>query len=194
MVYGVKQFHKYLVGRKFTFVTDHRPLLKILGPYEGVPTLAASRLQRWALLLSAYNDKLKFKSEVDNKEADLLCKLPIPMKVIDPNEEIYHVEYCDQLPVTATEIARETQRDTILRKAYEYTRSGWRISEDQCLEPYARRSTELSIHNGCLLWGSRVIIPRALRTVVAEEIHNGWTSWSSQDEGFSEELHLVAQS
>ena len=118
------------MSREFTFVTDHRPLLKILGPYEGVPTLAAARLQRWALLLSAYNDKLKFKSGVENKEADLLCKLPIPMKVIDPNEEIYHVEYCDQLPVTATEIARETQRDTILRKAYEYIRSGWRISEN----------------------------------------------------------------
>ena len=71
LVYGVKQFHKYLVGREFTLITDHRPLLKILGPYEGVPTLAAARLQQWALLLSAYNYKLKFKSGVDNKEADL---------------------------------------------------------------------------------------------------------------------------
>ena len=41
---------------------------------------------------------------------------------------------------------------------------------DPCLEPYARRSTELSIDNGCLLWESRVIIPKALRTPVAEEI------------------------
>ena len=161
------------MGREFTLVTDHRPLLKILGPYEGVPTLAAARLQRWAPLLSAYNYNLKFKSGVDNKKADLLSRLPIPMQVIDPNEEIYHVDFCDQVPVTVTEIARETQRDPILRKAYEYIRSGWRTSGDQCLEPYARRSTELSIDNGCLLWGSRVIIPRALRTVVAEEIHNG---------------------
>ena len=81
--------------------------------------------------------------------------------MIDPNEEIYHVDYCDQLPVTATEIARETQRDStateiaretqrdsILRKAYEYTQSGWRTSEDPCLEPYARQSTDLSIDNG----------------------------------------------
>ena len=172
LVYAVKQFHKYLVDREFTLFTDHRPLLKILGPYEGVATLAAARLQRWVLLLSAYNCNLKFKSGVDNKEADLLSRLPIPMQVIDPNEEIYHVDYCDQLPVTATKIARETQRDPILRKAYEYTRSEWRTSEDSRLEPYARRSTELSIDNGCLLWGSRVIIPRALRTVVAEKIHD----------------------
>ena len=108
LVYEVKQFYKYLVGREFTLFTDHRPLLKILGRYEGVPTLAVTRLQRRALLLSAYNYKLEFKSGVDNKEADLLTRFPIPMQVLDSNEEIYHVDYCDQLPVTATEIARET--------------------------------------------------------------------------------------
>ena len=168
----MKQFHKYLVGKEFTLDTDNRPLLKIVGPYEGVPTFTEARLQRWALHLSAYNYQLKFKSGVDNKDADLLSRLPIPMQIIDPNEEIYHVDYCDQLPATTTEIARETQRDPILRKAYEYTQSGWRTSRDPCLETYARRSTELSINNGWLLWGTRVTLSKALRTVVAEEIHN----------------------
>ena len=140
LVYGMKQFHKYLVSGEFTLVTDHRPLLKILGPYEGVPTLAAARLQRRALLLSAYKYKLMFKSRVDDKAADLLSRLPIPMQVIDLNEEIYHVDYYDQLRVTATEIARKTQRDSILRKVYEYTRCGWRTSGDPCLESYARQS------------------------------------------------------
>ena len=84
-----------------------------VGPYEGVPTLTAARLQRWALHLSAYNDQLKFKSGVDNKDADLLSRLPIPMQMIDPNEEIYHVDYCNQLPATTTEIARETLDETL---------------------------------------------------------------------------------
>ena len=106
----------------------------------------------------------------------------------------YHVDYCDQLPVTATEIAKETQRDPILRKAYEYTRSGWRTSGDPCLGSYARRSTELSIDNGCLLWGSRVIIPRALRTVVAEEIYDEHLGVVRMKALAIEKLHLVAQS
>jgi len=54
LVYGVPKFHQYLYERKFTLCTDHKPLTTILGPKKGIPTLAAARLQRWALILSAY--------------------------------------------------------------------------------------------------------------------------------------------
>ena len=48
LIFGVKQFYKYLVGRLFTLITDNRPLLKILGLKKEVPSVAAARLQRWA--------------------------------------------------------------------------------------------------------------------------------------------------
>ncbi len=54
LVYGVKHFHQYLYGRQFTLVTDHKPLTTILNPRKGIPSLAAARLQRWAMILSAY--------------------------------------------------------------------------------------------------------------------------------------------
>ena len=44
LVYGVMKFQAYLYGRKFTLVTDHKP---IFGPRKGVPAVAAARLQRW---------------------------------------------------------------------------------------------------------------------------------------------------
>ena len=115
LAYEVKQYHKYL---EQTIDVD----LKILGQYEGVPTLAVARLQQWELLFIAYSYKLKFKSGVDKKYADLLSRLPKPMQAIDPNKEIHNGGYCDQLPVTPTKIARKTQRNPVLRKAY--TRSG----------------------------------------------------------------------
>ena len=40
----MKYFHQYLYGRRFTLITDHKPLMTILGPKTGVPLLAAVRL------------------------------------------------------------------------------------------------------------------------------------------------------
>ncbi len=47
LIYGVRKFHTYLYGRKFTMVTDHKPLTSILGHRKGVSAVAVARLQRW---------------------------------------------------------------------------------------------------------------------------------------------------
>lgn len=49
IIFGIKQFRCYLYGRRFTIITDHRPLKWILSLKD--PT---SRLARWALLLAEY--------------------------------------------------------------------------------------------------------------------------------------------
>ena len=46
LIYRVRHFYKYLMEKKFTLLTDHRPLLRILEAKERVPTLSAARLQR----------------------------------------------------------------------------------------------------------------------------------------------------
>ena len=47
LVLRVTKYHSFLYGRKITLVTDHKPLLAILGPQSGIPPLAAARMQRW---------------------------------------------------------------------------------------------------------------------------------------------------
>ena len=54
LVFGIRKFHKYIYGWHFTLVTDHKPLLAMLGPKKSLPTLAAARLQHWAILLLGY--------------------------------------------------------------------------------------------------------------------------------------------
>ena len=44
LIFGIRKFHLYLYGRKFTLITDHKPFLAILGPKKGIPSLAAAKL------------------------------------------------------------------------------------------------------------------------------------------------------
>ena len=104
LVFGVKKFHQYLYGRKFTLITDHKPLLAILGPKKGIPPLAAARLQRWAILLSAYNYDIQFKSTSTHANADGLSRLPISdTMTADQSVEVslFNVAQINSLPVTA---------------------------------------------------------------------------------------------
>ena len=86
LVFGVKKFHD-LYARPFTLVTDLKPLLAIAGPKKGVPTLAAARMQRWALILAAYQHELQFRSIDEHKNADMLSRLPLKEEDFTASEE-----------------------------------------------------------------------------------------------------------
>lgn len=51
--------------------------MTILGPKKGIPTLSAARLQRWALILSAYQYDIIFRQTQDHANADGLSRLPV---------------------------------------------------------------------------------------------------------------------
>ena len=56
---------------------DHKPLIAILGPKRGLPTLAAARLQRWAILLATYQYDIEFRSTKEHSNADAFSRLPL---------------------------------------------------------------------------------------------------------------------
>ena len=65
-----------------------------------------------------------------------------------------------------------TDCDPTLAKVKQFTQKGWPASiRDGQLHPYWARRNEISIEDGVLLWGSRVIIPPQARGRVVEEAH-----------------------
>ena len=55
IIFGIKKFHKFIFGRKVTIVTDHKPLLGLFGEHKAIPEHASPRVQRWAIVLAAYD-------------------------------------------------------------------------------------------------------------------------------------------
>ena len=111
LVFGVRRFHQYLYGRPFTLVTDHRPLCKIFGSKQGIPPMAAARMQRWALILSAYQYIIEHINGTANNCADCMSRLPLSEQAPDSAEKIHVVVQMDDMPITATQIAKESKRD-----------------------------------------------------------------------------------
>ncbi|KFD60664.1 hypothetical protein M514_27173 [Trichuris suis] len=78
LMFGVKKFHQYLFGRHFTAVTDHKALLGLLATNKPTPTVTATRMLRWRLLLSAYDIQLLYRCGKSMGSADGLSRVPLP--------------------------------------------------------------------------------------------------------------------
>ena len=172
LVYGVTKYHMYLYGKpRFILVTDHKPLLAILGPKAGLPTLVAARLQRWAIILAAYNYTLEYRSTTNMGNADALSRLPVDEAPESNTSTILLIETCN-VPLKASNIAYHTKQDPILVKVLQDLMTGRDtfVNHDDC-KPYKAVWSELSVEQDCILRGSRVVIPNSLRERVLEEIH-----------------------
>ena len=109
VVFGVKKFHKFLYGREFTLYTDHKPLTAILGQKREIPPLAAARLQRWALILAAYQYNIQYKPTKEHGNADGLSRLPLQTEeVVETEATVFNIKQMEALPVTVAEIKRGT--------------------------------------------------------------------------------------
>ena len=173
LVFGVKKFHQYLYRRKFTLVTDHQPLIVILGPKKGIPSLAAARLQQWAIILSAYDYIIKYKSTHTHCNADGLSRLPLPSSDTPSGRgvSIFNVGQVQALPVTFRDVQKATRRDKTLSKVFTSVQNGWPEQVPDEIKPYKMRQNEIGIECDCLMWGIRVIVSESLQAKVPKSLH-----------------------
>jgi len=68
---------KYLVGKHFVLVTDHKPLVGVFAEDKPISAMASARIQRWALTLAAYDYTIRYRTGKSNGNADALSRLPL---------------------------------------------------------------------------------------------------------------------
>ena len=104
----------------------------------------------------------------------MLSRLPLPespIKIPDPGETILLMEALDSSVITASQIKTWTAKDPVLAKVKDMLLQGQRPPVTDEFKPFRSRFTELSVHDGCILWGNRVVIPPRGRLKMVEQLH-----------------------
>ena len=82
VVFGCERYHLYVMGSRFTVVTDHKPLVSIYNNPQSNPP---ARIKRWTLRLQRYDMTVVYRPGKDNP-ADYLSRHP------DPHPKAYRAE------------------------------------------------------------------------------------------------------
>ena len=206
IIFAVKKWHKYISGRPFKVITDHKPLLGLFGENKAIPEHASARVQRWALILAAHSYSLEYKPGSTN-EADVLSRLPVhkgQRQTTQTPKEIQELfQLIEKTPLDYKQIAQETIKDETLKQVYNKVLTGWAGESNEALKPFHTRKDELSIEKGCILWGVRVIIPVTLREQVLSLLHEShvgmarmkaqaraWVWWPKIDADIEQNVRL----
>ena len=105
------------------------------------------------------------KSEL-RANADMLSRLPDSDETTGEELSIYNVPCVNDIPVGAINIATETRKDTILAQVCDYVMAEWPNYVSNELKLYFMKRNELSMEQGWLLWGYRVVIPPKFQYVL----------------------------
>ena len=93
--------------------SDHKPLQFLFSETKPVPTMASSRIQRWALTLSAYNYQMVFRPGKNQGNADGLSRLPLaeaPEEVPTPGDTILMLQAFSDMSSVVTYSSLDRQR------------------------------------------------------------------------------------
>ncbi|XP_048247554.1 uncharacterized protein K02A2.6-like [Haliotis rufescens] len=176
IVFGIKKFHQYLFGRKFQLLSDHKPLMGLLDAEKGIPVMASARLRRWALMLAAYDYSIVYKPGSKLANADCLSRLPLQTSVSVPpvpGDTIMLLENMAEFPVNVRQIQFWTRKDPLLARVKKLVECGFpeNLKPDTELKPYIQKKTELSVQDGVILWGNRVVVPPQGRKQCVDVLH-----------------------
>nr|KAG5692412.1 hypothetical protein BaRGS_032465 [Batillaria attramentaria] len=185
IIYGLRKFYQYLYGRQFILVTDHKPLTALFGPKKGTPLLAANRLARWTLWLNQFDYTIEYRKTADHGNADALSRLPSGDDIDFDREEsgedtdmvcAIRVLSLQVKPFDSNILRQESGKDPVIATVMRYVREGWPLKHAEINEEvrkFQKLSDSLSICHGCLIYGTRVVIPQSLQPKILDLLHIG---------------------
>ena len=172
IVWACERFNLYIFGRKFEIESDHQPLECIYGP----KSKPSARIERWVLRLQGYDFKVIYRPGKNNI-ADALSRLNNKQNYFvrrSAQDELFYVVQAN-IPhaLTIEEIEREAENDEEIIKLQKCISTGDWTKEGELLSIYRHVKSELTCCGFLILRGTRIVIPRRLRSKVVDLAHEG---------------------
>ena len=174
IVFALEKWNQFTFGREVKVYTDHKPLASISKkPLDRAP----KRLQGMLLRAMAYDIDVQYLRGKDNYVADPLSRAYLPQKkgqeslervssithLSLPDEEILEMREC-----TAEDESLQALKQTIL--------NGWPEQKNQLsplVTPYFSVRDELTVVDGIVFRGERLVVPKKMRQKVKADLHVG---------------------
>ena len=175
VIFGLEKFHQYTYGRTVRVISDHKPLESIMKkPLHAAP----KRLQRMLLRLQKYDIQLQYRPGKEMYLADTLSRayLPLDKQEVDTTE-FESINAVDDMPISGErikELQEHTEADETLQEVRETIQHGWPENKSDVsinVSVYFDIRDELTVQNGLIFKGNRIVIPKTLRKFMMENIH-----------------------
>lgn len=182
LTWACERFSDFILGLHFELETDHKPLVSLLGgrALDSLPP----RVQRFRMRLMRYSYTISHTPGKSLTAADTLSRSPLTHGATQTDmglmedTNIYMDSVMEGLPASnsyMTELREQLSGDSVCAKVMKYCLDGW-PDKSQLPAPIRHYWTEravLSVHDGLLLYGTRLVIPAIMRNDVLEKIHEG---------------------
>ena len=172
----------FILGKHIEIETDCKPLVPLLGEkhLDSLPP----RVLRFRLRLDRFDYLIKHVPGKELYMADTLSQTPLRGATSDDSialqelAELCVIKTISHLPASAQwqETYRNAQsQDPECELLFKYCREGWpdRRAIDPMATPYWDAQGNLTVGDGILLCGGRIMVPKALRAVTLKKLHEG---------------------
>ena len=171
----MEKFHHFLYGNEFTLEMDQKPLEAILSKSLNQVT---PRLQRILIRTFPYHFKIRYIPGATNHVADCLSRLGVQKDSISL-PKLHVNQITSQLKARSDSlhnIQLATQADDNLVILKYIIQQGWPKTIKEVpkeIQKYWTFHEELTIEDGLILKGMRIIIPDKKREEILKQIHEG---------------------
>ena len=184
-IWGMEKFHYFLYGKEFTLETDQKPLVSI---YKKHMVDISPRVQRLIVRSFPYQPfNVIYKKGKDIPVADALSRVTpmhpednIQLPIIAVNLITAHILMSahpqDTFSRKLDRLRKSTAQDNQLKRLSCYINTGFPCEKKNLptdLQEFWNYRDTLSIKNGLLTCGSRIIVPHEMRTEMLQYIHEG---------------------